>query len=174
MGHTNDRDRETPAQQRAHLQEMLEKLESVMFLSFASTGEAPDLDARPLHISKLDGDAAMWFVVSKESSQARQVKQNAQVVVTAQDPKHWLWLKGTARVVTDRGKVKSIFNKMHEAWFPNGPEDPDVVLISFRPETAEYWDNSGVRGFRYLFEVARALLTDSAAQPTLGVHGKVP
>ena len=32
-----------------------------------------------------------------------------------------------------------------EAWLPEGPDDPNVVLIKVDPHTAEYWDTPGGR-----------------------------
>lgn len=30
-----------------------------------------------------------------------------------------------------------------EGWFPQGPDDPSVVVIKVTGETAEYWDTPG-------------------------------
>ena len=40
-------------------------------------------------------------------------------------------------------------------WFPKGPDDPDLVLLSVEPEIAEFWDVGGIKGLRYLFDAAK-------------------
>ena len=32
-----------------------------------------------------------------------------------------------------------------QAWLPQGPEDPSIVLIKFNGHSAEYWDTPGGR-----------------------------
>jgi len=32
-----------------------------------------------------------------------------------------------------------------EAWFSDGPDDPDVGLLKFTADSAEYWDSPGGR-----------------------------
>ena len=74
--------------------------------------------------------------------------------------------------MSDRAKVNALFDKMHGAWFPDGPSDTNVGLISFRPTSAEYWDTSGVAGVKYLFGVAKAMLTGAAVESAKGTHGE--
>jgi hypothetical protein len=52
----------------------------------------------------------------------------------------WISLSGTGKMVDDSTKVKELWNSWVEAWFPEGPDDPNVVLIKFSSDSAEYWD----------------------------------
>ena len=38
-----------------------------------------------------------------------------------------------------------MWNPVVEAWFPDGPQDPDVVLLRVDAESAEYWKAPGGR-----------------------------
>jgi general stress protein 26 len=164
---------ETPAEQRAHVHKILEKLDDVMFLSYASVGEPPALTARPLHVTRLDDDGTLWFMVGHDSTKVEQIERQPQAIVTAQDRSRWIHLSGRAVVVRDRARIRELWHKLHEAWFPDGPDDPNVCLIAFRPEHAEYWDNSGAPGVKYLFSIAKGLITGTGAEPVKGVHGAV-
>lgn len=166
-------DRETPAQQQAHVHEILSKLSNVMLLSFASTGAAPSISGRPLHIAKLDDDGTLWFVVAMDGTHVQQIQRYDHVLITGQDGSRWIHLDGRADVVTDVMQIQAVWNKMHEIWFPNGPTDPNVCLLRVRVIGAEYWDTSGMNGVKYIFEAARALVTGTAAQPISGSHGEV-
>ena len=43
----------------------------------------------------------------------------------------------------DREKAEQLWNSRVAAWFPQGPEDPSIVLIKVTGHTAEYWDTPG-------------------------------
>jgi general stress protein 26 len=35
------------------------------------------------------------------------------------------------------------------AYFPNGKDDPELVLLQVQAEEGEYWDNQGAQGLKY-------------------------
>ncbi|WP_371682685.1 pyridoxamine 5'-phosphate oxidase family protein [Aeromicrobium sp. A1-2] len=45
-----------------------------------------------------------------------------------------------------------------EAWLPEGPEDPNAILIHVAAETAQYWDSPG-GGVTSLFNLAKSKIT---------------
>ena len=57
----------------------------------------------------------------------------------------WVSLSGTADMLADSEKVAELWNPWVEAWFPEGPAGPNVVLIKFTADSAEYWDSPGGR-----------------------------
>src|SRR3712207_7397131 len=57
----------------------------------------------------------------------------------------WVSLTGRAVVVDDVAKKKELWNGGVEAWLPQGPEDPSVVLVKVDADSAEYWDSPGGR-----------------------------
>ena len=46
-------------------------------------------------------------------------------------------------MVEDQAKKNELWNSWVEAWLPQGPDDPNVVLIKVDAHTAEYWDTPG-------------------------------
>ena len=55
----------------------------------------------------------------------------------------YLSVSGTARTSQDREKLRELWSMWVEAWLPQGPEDPGVVLIKVEGHTGEYWDTPG-------------------------------
>ena len=55
----------------------------------------------------------------------------------------WVSVAGTAEVVTDRQKIHELWNQVVEAWFPDGPDTPEVVLLHVDSDSAEYWTSPG-------------------------------
>ncbi len=60
-------------------------------------------------------------------------------------------------------------------WFPKGPDDPDLVLLSVEPEIAEFWDVGGIKGLRYLFDAAKAYVTGDrvAIEDESDIHARL-
>jgi general stress protein 26 len=50
---------------------------------------------------------------------------------------------GTAEVVTDRAKIREMWNQAEEAWYPDGPDTPEVSLLRVEYDSAEYWTSPG-------------------------------
>ena len=40
-------------------------------------------------------------------------------------------------------KLRELWNPAVEAWFPDGPEDPNVTLLKVDTVSGEYWDSPG-------------------------------
>jgi general stress protein 26 len=165
-----DIDHRSPQEKREHLHTLLESLPDIMLGTFEAVGERPLLRTRPMHVTRLDVDCSIWIVTSIDSEAAQQVDACDSTVVTGQSGTRFVSLNGTADVVTDRDRVRSLWSRMHEVWFPGGPEDPNVGLIHFVPREAELWDVSAARGFRYLFDAAKALITKVPPAHHEGMH----
>lgn len=51
-------------------------------------------------------------------------------------------LLGHARVVEDKQVLKKLSFEGLRVWFPKGPDDPEIALLSIRIEEAKYWTNA--------------------------------
>ena len=52
----------------------------------------------------------------------------------------WVSVGGTAKVLSDHAKVKDLWSAVLRAFFPDGPDDPEIVLLRVTPEEGEIWD----------------------------------
>jgi hypothetical protein len=43
-------------------------------------------------------------------------------------------------VVRDKEKARELWSPALKAWFPQGVDEPDLVLLNVQVEKAEYWD----------------------------------
>ena len=78
--------------------------------------------------------------------------------MTTSGSSSWVSLTGHAVVVDDLAKKQQLWNAVVEAWFPDGPDDPDVVLLRVEASSAEYWDTPGGR-LASAFSLAKAKVT---------------
>jgi general stress protein 26 len=103
------------------------------------------LISRPMALQEVEFDGDLWFFAERTSRKVAHVSASPQVNVTVGSGSTWVSLTGSARVVEDAAKKRELWNSAVEAWFPDGPEDDAVVLLTVDAESAEYWDTPGGR-----------------------------
>ena len=70
----------------------------------------------------------------------------------------YLSLSGKALLYRDRELISRLWKEPWKVWFPQGEDDPDIVLLKVTAVDGEYWDNSGFSGLKYLFAAGKAYL----------------
>jgi general stress protein 26 len=126
--------------------EQVEKLaELIKDIGYAMlTTVLPDgtLRSRPMATQKAPFDGTLWFFTDADSAKVHEVEGDGHVNVAYADPSHnrWVSVAGTARVVRDKAKVKELWTPPLKAWFPKGPDDPNIALLRVDVSGAEYWD----------------------------------
>jgi general stress protein 26 len=118
-------------------------------------------------------EACLWFFASRTGEAVDDLHQDPMVNVGYADPGRdsYVSVSGKASLVDDDARKKRLWSKMTQAWFPGGPEDPDVALIRVQIEQAEYWDVKESK-VTQLFKMAKANFTKEP--PTgMGEHGKI-
>ncbi|MCF6506743.1 pyridoxamine 5'-phosphate oxidase [Blastococcus sp. MG754426] len=122
-----------------------ELIKGERFGFLTTTAPGGKLTSRPMTLQEVEFDGDLWFYAERGSHPVEHVTASPQVNVGIGSGGTWVSLTGHARVVDDLAKKKELWNGGVEAWFPGGPEDPDVVLIKVEGESAEYWDSPGGR-----------------------------
>ena len=105
---------------------------------------------------ELDGD--LWFFAERDSRVVHNLTLNPHVGVTLSSSDTWISIDGDGEVVEDPAKASELWNSWVEAWLPQGPDDPNVVLIKVTGHGAEYWDTPGGRAASIL-SFAKAKIT---------------
>ena len=103
------------------------------------------LTSRPMTLQEVEFDGDLWFFAERGSNPVQHIQAAPQVNVGVGSGGTWVSLTGHATVVDDVAKKKELWNGGVEAWFPQGPEDPSVVLLKVEGDSAEYWDSPGGR-----------------------------
>ncbi|QDY89677.1 pyridoxamine 5'-phosphate oxidase [Arthrobacter sp. UKPF54-2] len=110
---------------------------------FTTINEKGALVSRPLAVQDVEADGDMWFFTSSGTSQVAHIGANPTVNVSFGRRTEWVSVAGTAEVVTDRQEIRDRWNQAVEAWFPDGPETPEAVLLHVDSDSAEYWTSPG-------------------------------
>jgi general stress protein 26 len=90
-------------------------------------------------------DGGLWFYSYRDSAKVTEIEENSQVQLACnKDEKQtWVDVTGQAQIVEDDAKKKELWYDELKRYFPNGPEDENVVLIKVTPDEAEIWSGSG-------------------------------
>ena len=121
---------------------------------------------------ELAEDGCLYFFISKSSEVGQRVQQDGNVNLSYANPDKdtWVSVTGTARVLEDMAKKKELFNPAAKAWFPNGPEDPNMELVEVRIAEAEYWN---VKDSKLLQIIKMGKSAVTGKQPNMGEHKEV-
>ena len=123
------------------LKEMIKDIDLCMLTTVDESGS---LHSRPMSLnSDVDNSGNLWFFTSSNSHKASEIEQMSKVNVSFVDTKdqRYISISGNAELVQDRQRIKELWKPILKAWFPDGPDQPDVALLKVNVEKAEYWDS---------------------------------
>jgi len=156
-------------QARDKLWEMIKRTRFAMFVTVEPDGA---LRSRPMTPIQKEFDGNLWFFAKADTDVVRAVQANAEVCLTYGNSSaaDFVSVSGHASVVTDVNQKRELWSTSVQAWLPEGPESPSVVLLAVRAQSGEYWNSENQ--WVTLFSVARALST-STTPKNVGEHRKV-
>jgi general stress protein 26 len=123
----------------AKLAELIADVQVCMFTTIADGRPI----SRPMAVQEVEFDGDLWFFTKQGGRKVKQIAHEPRVNVSFSSRSSWVSVTGGAEVVRDVAKAKELWNAGIEAWFPDGPEDPDIVLLKVHADGAEYWDTPG-------------------------------
>ena len=153
----------------AILKELAEKVRTCMFNTITEDGE---FHSRPMATTKIEEDGSIWFFTNEYSPKSKEISKDNAVLLVYSDPSKntYLTIKGEAALVNDKVRKEAYFSPFIKAWFPDGIDDPRLILIKVVPHVAEYWDSSSSK-LVVLFSTLKALVTGKT--PDLGEHDTI-
>ena len=147
----------------------VEMAQDARYCMVTSTGSDGSLHARPMTPQQVSDNLEAWFFISRSSEQAADLGSRPDVNLSFDGSSDWLSVAGRATLVDDRALIKEMWNPVVEAWFPDGAEDPDILLLRVDAESAEYWKAPGGRAAS-LLSFVKAKVT---GEPLEGEQGSV-
>lgn len=152
------------------LQELVREIDMCMFCT-QGNGTAL-VETRPMSTQAVEDDGTIWFFSQKDSHINQQISAQTQVQLLYADISHFhfLTVTGSAEILHDVAKTKELWNKHVEAWFPEGPEAPNITLLKVTPSDAYYWDTKHGKMVA-LLKIAAAVVTGKTMDDS--VEGKL-
>ncbi|MDB5106620.1 MAG: Pyridoxamine 5-phosphate oxidase-like FMN-binding protein [Fibrobacteres bacterium] len=153
--------------------ELLEKIRDIKFAMLTTENEGGFLHSRPMATLEASESGAFWFFTGKSSLKVREIDHDGRVNLSyiSGDRDTYVSVAGEARVVQDAAKAKALWNPFMKAWFPQGLDDPDLILLRVDVDEAEYWDVTSKK-MTTLIRFAKNLVGAGDREEPPG-HGKI-
>ena len=136
----------------------MDKIRNSMF----TTMEDGELHSRPMAAYPARDEHAIYFV-TRTDHKVEEIEERSLVNLSFSDNSNntWVSVSGHARVSQDRQKLRDLWNHWAEAYLPQGPDAPDVALITVEPISGKIWDSSSSK----LVQTAKSLIASATQQP---------
>jgi general stress protein 26 len=148
------------SQQHPQLDRIAELVKEMKFAML--TTEEPDgaLRSRPMSTMQMDGEGNLWFFTALSSHKVAEAQQHRQVnlAYARSDKQDYLSISGMVEIVRDKQKMQELWSVWVKPWFPDGLDDPDLVLMKVSITEAEYWDSPGSTAMQ-LYGLAKGIMT---------------
>jgi len=130
----------TPEEIIDRVWELADKIDFCMF----GTWDGDKQVSRPLSARVRRDEHAIYFLVSSTGHKNIEIEQFPNVNLNFADTKamNFISISGKAELSNDRAKIRDLWSDFDKAWWES-EDDPDIRLITVRPERAELWDSPG-------------------------------
>jgi general stress protein 26 len=164
----------TPASTEKKLDQMYGLVEGIEVAMLTTRRIDGHLVSRPMATQVRSTGADLWFVTDGEADKLDELEHDPHVNVSyyRDRTREWVSVSGTARIVTDREKIRELYRPDWKAWFADdglgrdgGPDDPRLTLIAVDAHSVVYMVNNTPRPV-VLFELVKGMVTGQA--PNIG------
>ncbi|GIG28155.1 pyridoxamine 5'-phosphate oxidase family protein [Cellulomonas marina] len=126
-------------------EKVVELVKDSRFAMLTTVGEGGALVSRPMAVQDVEFDGDLYFFADADSHKVHEIQAGSPANASFSNATSWLSISGSAEVVRDTAKAKELWGPSAEAWYPDGPETPNLVIVVVHGQTAEYWDSPGGR-----------------------------
>jgi len=167
MAHEHDQDNDREA--------LFERIKDIRFGMLTHRGDNGILHAHPLTTlnKEIEQQGQLYFFIPRGQELHQRLQADSQTNVSYANPEEdcYVSISGNATFIEDKKRKEELWTPMAKAWFPEGPEDPNLVLLAVQIRHAEYWDVKESK-MTQLFKMATAALTGERPKG-LGEHREV-
>ncbi|AOZ90901.1 pyridoxamine 5'-phosphate oxidase family protein [Paenibacillus crassostreae] len=117
------------------VRDLIKGIDTAMLTTVTEQG----LVSRPMKTQEVEFDGDLWFLTKKDTNKYQELLRNRSVNVAYVD-KSYVSLRGEAELVSSPAKIKEFWNIAYEKLLETTPDDPNLVLIKIKAESAEYWE----------------------------------
>lgn len=137
----------------ASLAELIKDFTIAMLTNADAAGA---LVSHPMTPLAMDHQGAIWFFTDSRYTLDADL-QAVNLSFANADTSTFVSMAGSARLIRDQSHIEELWTSFAKPWFPAGPSDPNLTLLKFVPETAQYWDapnSKSVRAFAMAASIA--------------------
>lgn len=151
------------------LGEMLDEIEVAMMTTHAADGS---MVSRPLQTLKLDDNGELIFFTGADSHKIEELTANRDVnlAYAHRGEGRYVSVRGQVRIDRDKATIDQLWSPAQKIFFPQGRDDPNLVVLRVRVCDAAYWESAD-NFLAKAIDFARGMLSEDAAN--LGEHGRI-
>lgn len=155
-----------------HFRDLLKSYDTAVLITH---GQQTHFNSRPMVIAKVEENCDLWFITSRDSGKVDEIELDPRAHVICQNGRSsCATVSGSASIVRDRIMINQLWRPAYRVWFPQGLDDPHIVLIQVCGAVGEFWDNTGCKGITYMYRALKAVVTGTVPEVTEGEqHGRV-
>lgn len=147
-----------------HAQAAWQRLTKARFLMLTTLDADGGFYTCPMTLQEASDDGVLWFFTSTTTPTARNIERDARCGLALMDDEgYYASVYGSGALSDNRERIQALWNTTAKAWFPQGVEDPNLVLVRLDVERGEYWD-SDQNAMLKMFAIAKALATGTRAR----------
>jgi general stress protein 26 len=149
------------------LGELIDGVDTAMLTTHAADGT---MVSRPLQTLAFDANGELIFFTSADSHKLDELAENPDVNLSYahQTALRYVSIRGRARIDRDAQTIEELWSSPQKIFFPQGKDDPNLVVLRIRVRDAAYWESAGNFVARAL-DFAKGMLSDDPHD--LGKHG---
>lgn len=146
--------------------ELMEKIGFAMLV----TRDGDKLRSRPMSAYIERENNAIFFLTDARRHKDEEIARHPGINLAFADSsaQKYVSVTGNAAVSNDRAKIKELFTTPAKAWWDSA-EDPNIRVLKFTPDDAEFWDSPGT----VISYVKMAAAAVSGTRPEIGENRKV-
>jgi general stress protein 26 len=161
---------ENNLQDQAALDKLKSLVEEIRICMY-TTVEDGKVDTRPMTTLDVDDSGNIWFFTNRATDLVdTPLPQPVTLIYSNPSKNSYLTISGEASVVNGPQKKEELWNPMARAWFPQGKNDPSLVVVKVATQEGFYWDSSSSK-MVLLVSFLRAIITEKVHDT--GDHGKI-
>lgn len=136
------------------LKQLVESITTCFFCTNLQYGNGST--ATVMTAQQVDKDGNIWFFSGLDSDRNRDIKMDNMVQLFFSDTNKNFYLEttGLATIVSDKFKMKELWNPLLKIWFKDGIEDSNISLLKVQTSNAHYWDNEGGKMVNFIKMIA--------------------
>lgn len=157
----------TETQTRADLAHVAQLIDGIPVAMLTTIDADGTLSSRPMWALEMDAAGALWFFTDLRSGKVQRMRP-ANLTFADAGRGTWVSLSGHGELVMDRAHIQRLWSVMAKPWFPDGPGSPELALLKFEPDAADYWDAPNSKMVRAFGLLATVVTGRSVA---MGEHG---
>ncbi|MEC5217113.1 general stress protein 26 [Actimicrobium sp. GrIS 1.19] len=152
-------------------QSFFEKISDIKFTMLITHDADGEMQARPFTTQAAGREGAVWFFARTDTAAVRDIGTSDKVLLCYTDTEkgRFIAAAGRATLSHDRALIEEFWEPAYQTFFPQGIDDPALVLLRIAIDHADIW-NPQQSAMQQLISVTKSALGMKIDKEQLSGH----